>query len=168
MQGPALAPIAQKPERPARREPSKEELEEVRFAFDTLVAGSPNGRVSPKQIKVALRAMGFPVKKADVVELLRRQGEEESASVDYEVFMRVVSEMLSTRTYSEDLQRAFHLLDVHGVGKIDLPSLRKTVKSLGLEVPESELVMMISEFDKDHDGMIDLKDFMAIMAHVDE
>ncbi|GFH24770.1 hypothetical protein HaLaN_22624, partial [Haematococcus lacustris] len=49
LKGPALAPLAQKPERPARREPSKEELEEVRFAFDTLVAGSPNGRVSPKQ-----------------------------------------------------------------------------------------------------------------------
>ncbi len=33
--------------------------------------------------KVALRAMGFPVKKQDVKELLRRQGEEDSEQLDF-------------------------------------------------------------------------------------
>jgi hypothetical protein len=33
--------------------------------------------------QVALRALGFPVKKADVTELLRQQGEEETGQLDF-------------------------------------------------------------------------------------
>ncbi len=53
----------------------REEVDEINFAFGTLDS-ERTGSVTHKQLKVALRAMGFPVKKADVEELLRRHGED--------------------------------------------------------------------------------------------
>lgn len=43
------------------------------YAFERLSEGQ-QGEVTPRQLKVALRAMGFPVKKADVRSLLRDAG----------------------------------------------------------------------------------------------
>lgn len=45
----------------------------------------------PDGMQVALRAMGFPVKKAEVHELLRRHGEEENDKLDFETFKKACS-----------------------------------------------------------------------------
>jgi len=50
---------------------------------------------------VALRALGFPVKKADVLELLRHHTmveEGQSDKLDYDTFRAAVAEKLSERT----------------------------------------------------------------------
>ncbi len=107
-----------------RRELSADEIEEIRFAFDTLDY-EKQGAVQQKQLKVALRAMGFPCTKKDVVELLRRWGEEDSERLEWGSFLRAVSEKMQERSPLDDLKRAFRLFDVHGQGKIDVPTLRK-------------------------------------------
>ena len=50
--------------------------------------------------QVALRALGFPVKKAEVLELLRRQAvdEERIDKLDFETFRLAVGEKLGERT----------------------------------------------------------------------
>ena len=50
--------------------------------------------------QVALRALGFPVKKADVLDLLRKQAVDESQTdkLDFETFKAAVAEKLSERT----------------------------------------------------------------------
>jgi hypothetical protein len=52
---------------------------------------------------------GFAVKKADVRELLRRHGEEESATIGLETFQRVMTDKLSERTPQDDMRRAFQV-----------------------------------------------------------
>jgi len=134
----------------------------VRFAFDTLDY-EKTGLVTQKQIKVALRAMGFPVKKADIFELLRKHGEEENEKLGFDAFRRAVADKLVERSPQDDMRRAFQLFDVHGAGRLDLASLRKVVKSLGLDIADGELQDMIHEFDADGDGMISESEFMAVM-----
>ncbi len=58
MQLPSTTPLFLKPkeQKPVKRELTKEETEEVRFAFDTLDA-EHSGSVTQKQLKVALRAL---------------------------------------------------------------------------------------------------------------
>eukprot|EP00195_Chlamydomonas_chlamydogama_P006320 CAMPEP_0202894756 /NCGR_PEP_ID=MMETSP1392-20130828/4085_1 /ASSEMBLY_ACC=CAM_ASM_000868 /TAXON_ID=225041 /ORGANISM="Chlamydomonas chlamydogama, Strain SAG 11-48b" /LENGTH=174 /DNA_ID=CAMNT_0049579537 /DNA_START=12 /DNA_END=536 /DNA_ORIENTATION=- len=152
-----------RPERVAKRELTKEEQDEVTFAFGTLDT-EKKGFVTQKQLKVALRAMGFPVKKADIQELLRRFGEEDTQQLTYELFRTAIAEKLCERTPEDDMRRAFKLFDVLGVGKIDVMTLRKIIKSLGLEISDNEVQDMISEFDQDRDGLISEAEFMAIMT----
>ncbi len=60
-----------------------------------------------------IRAQGFPVKKADVTELLRRHGDEDQERLDYPAFLRAVSEKLSERTPQDDMRRAFQVCGSH-------------------------------------------------------
>ncbi|KAG1678512.1 hypothetical protein FOA52_014545 [Chlamydomonas sp. UWO 241] len=139
------------------------ELEALQHAFSTLDSDQ-TGFVTRRQIKVALRAMGFPAEKADVADALMRSGAPDAEAIDFGVFQRVVGERLLARTPQEEMLRAFQLFDVHGAGKIDAFTLRRVTKSLGMDISEEELSDMITEFDLDKDGMISQAEFMNVMT----
>ncbi|GLC44830.1 hypothetical protein PLESTB_001209400 [Pleodorina starrii] len=147
--------------RPRGRELTKDESEGILFAFETLDADR-SGHVSRKQLKVALRALGFDVKKADVGELLARHGEDHTERLDFQTFRKLVADLLSQRSVLDEHRRAFQLFDVMGQGAIDFVTLKRVVRSLGLDIPDEELQDMIHEFGKD--GMITEHDWLAIMS----
>ncbi len=64
--------------------------------------------------------------------------------------------------------RCAQLFDLQSSGRVDLPSLRKVVKSLGLTIADSELEEMIHEFDTDNDGALSEAEFMTVMAATDD
>ncbi len=123
---------------------------------------------SPLHVQVALRALGFPVKKADVRDLTDSLGQDPEQSISYDLFHKALSIKMTERTHEQEVHRAFQLFDLHGNGKIDLPTLRKISIQLQLPVEEDELFDMIAEFDKDGDGMISLQEFAAIMSAYDD
>lgn len=117
--------------------------------------------MTTKQLKVALRALGFEVHKADVLDLLSRHGEEDAVRLDFPAFRRLVVDMLQQRSVADDHRRAFQLFDVLGQGAIDFMTLKRVVKSLNIELPDEELQDMITEFGKD--GFITEQEWLAIM-----
>ncbi|EFJ40187.1 hypothetical protein VOLCADRAFT_78083 [Volvox carteri f. nagariensis] len=147
--------------RPRGRELTKDESEGILYAFETLDA-ERTGYVSRKQLKVALRALGFGVKKADVMELLSRHGEEHTERLDFQTFRKLVADQLSQRSVLDEHRRAFQLFDVLGQGAIDFITLKRVARSLNLDIPDEELQDMIHEFGKD--GMITEQDWLAIMS----
>lgn len=119
-------------------------------------------------MQVALRAMGFGVKKADVLELLELHGEEDNDQLDFATFRLLVTDKLQSRTFVDEYRRAFQLFDVLGTGSIDLATLKHIVKSLSLDIEEAELQDMIAQFDADKDGLINEQEFLAIMCAGDD
>jgi Ca2+-binding EF-hand superfamily protein len=107
--------------------------------------------------------MGFPIKKKEVAELLRILGQDPDGSISFDAFKQACISKLSERSPEDDMRRAFQLFDTNGTGRIDAFSLKRIIKSLGLDVSDLELSEMISEFDKDRDGMINEAEFLAIM-----
>lgn len=61
---------------------------------------------NPSLMQVALRAMGFPIKKSQVAELMAKHGEEATESLDFETFQTIVSDRLSERTPAVGIQQA--------------------------------------------------------------
>ncbi|KXZ43718.1 hypothetical protein GPECTOR_82g252 [Gonium pectorale] len=110
---------------------------------------------------VALRALGFDVKKADVAELLVQHGEEHAERLDFQTFRKLVAEMLLSRSLVDEHRRAFQLFDVMDQGAIDFVTLKRVVRSLNLDIPDEELKDMIHEFGKD--GLIREEQWLAIM-----
>lgn len=74
---------------------------------------------------MALRALGFGVRKADVLELLRKHGEEDNARLSFHTFRDLVAGKLAERTVQDEHRRAFALFDLLGTGTIDFPNLKK-------------------------------------------
>ncbi|GAB2229961.1 hypothetical protein Drorol1_Dr00014217 [Drosera rotundifolia] len=62
----------------------------------------------------------------------------------------------------EELEKVFKKFDVNGDGKICSSELGSIMRSLGEDLTESELKIMIEEVDSDGDGFIDLKEFIEL------
>ncbi|KAI8473963.1 MAG: Centrin-3 [Monoraphidium minutum] len=146
--------------RPPPRTLSEGEEGEVAYAFDRLAEGQ-GGEVTPRQLKIALRALGFPVKKADVRALLRDAGLDASAPLGFDAFREACAAKLLERAPREEVARAFQLFDLSGAGRVGPADLR-------VDITPDELQDMVAEFDADGDGYIDAAEFAAIMAALDE
>lgn len=130
-----------KRQRSHRRKLTNEESEEIRYAFDKLSGGGT--AVSARQLKLALRAMGFPVKKADVELLLRDKGFAEGAQIDQSSFYELLGSKMVERTPGEELKRAFGLFDLHGSGKITVQDLSAIARQLQCDIDPGEIQVRV-------------------------
>lgn len=56
-----------------------------------------------------------------------------------QTFRKLVADQISQRTMLDEHRRAFQLFDVLGQGAIDFATLKRAVRSLGMDIPDEEL-----------------------------
>lgn len=98
-----------------------------------------------------MRALGFEVKKQEVLKILRDNSETGNL-IEYDDFVKVMTERILDRDPLDEIKRAFALFDDDGTGKISLRNLRRVAKEIGESIDDEELQAMIEEFDLDQDG----------------
>ncbi|KAK7063568.1 EF-hand [Favolaschia claudopus] len=121
--------------RPELSDEQKQEIKEAFELFDT----DGDGAVDYHELKVAMRALGFDMKK--------RKG-----LMNFEDFAKIMSERILARDPMDEIRRAFQLFDDDNTGKISLRNLRRVAKEIGDRLEDDELQAMIEEFDLDQDG----------------
>ncbi|KAM6498848.1 hypothetical protein JOM56_006796 [Amanita muscaria] len=146
--------------RPELSEEQKQEIKEAFELFDT----DKDGCVDYHELKVAMRALGFDLKKAEVLKILRDHDKAGQGVMDFEDFAKIMSERILARDPMDEIRRAFHLFDDDNTGKISLRNLRRVAKEIGDRLEDDELQAMIDEFDLDQDGEINEDEFIAIMT----
>uniref|UniRef100_A0A8C5LXJ3 Centrin 3 n=1 Tax=Leptobrachium leishanense TaxID=445787 RepID=A0A8C5LXJ3_9ANUR len=115
-------------------------------------------------IQVAMRALGFDVKKADVLKILKDYDTETTGKITFDDFNEVVTDLIIDRDPQEEMLKAFKLFDDDDSGKISLRNLRRVARELGENMTDEELRAMIEEFDRDGDGEINQEEFISIMT----
>lgn len=149
------------------RQLTPEELEEVKYAFE-LFDQDKKGWVRPREVKIALRALGFGVKKREVNDMISEAARADDVQqVSRDVFQQVLTFKLSSRQTMDTYKRAFELLDIKNQGFIDLKTLQTVVKHLQEQIDDAELSDMIREFDMDNDERISEQEFLSIMQSYD-
>merc|ERR1719313_3039723 len=152
------------PVRRKRPELSEEQKQEIKEAFD-LFDHEKTGQVDYHELKIAMRALGFDVKKQEVLKLMRPYDREETGIVGWEGFQEILAEKYLARDPEEEILRGFSLFDEDNSGKIGLRNLRRVARELGEKLSDDELQAMIDEFDTDQDGMISKEEFVSIMKN---
>ncbi|KAF8641455.1 hypothetical protein AX16_009967 [Volvariella volvacea WC 439] len=154
-----------KPKRRAqpRRDLTDEQKHEIKEAFE-LFDTDKDGLIDYHELRVAMRALGFDVKKADVLKLLRDHDQKNENMMDFDSFAKIMTDMILQRDPMEEIRRAFQLFDDDRTGKISLKNLRRVAKEIGDRLEDEELQAMIDEFDLDHDGEINEQEFFQIMT----
>ena len=140
-----------------KRELAEEQKQEIKEAFD-LFDTDKDRAIDYHELKVAMRALGFDVKKADVLKILRDYDREGTGKISFENFNEVMTDMLLDRDPQEEL------FDDDTSGKISLRNLRRVAREFGENMTDDELRAMIDEFDRDGDGEINEEEFIAIMT----
>uniref|UniRef100_A0A8C2RKL0 EF-hand calcium-binding domain-containing protein 11 n=1 Tax=Capra hircus TaxID=9925 RepID=A0A8C2RKL0_CAPHI len=123
----------------------KKEKLEIKDAFE-LFDTDKDEAIDYHELKVAMRALGFDVKKADVLKILKDYDREATGKITFEDFNEVGIDP------HEEILKAFKLFDDDDSGKISLRNLRRVARELGENMSDEELRAMIEEFDKDGDG----------------
>jgi len=111
-----------------------------------------------------MRALGFDVKKTEVLKILRDHDKDGTGLMDFEDFNRIMTERILDRDPMDEIKKAFQLFDDDKTGRISLRNLRRVAKELGENLDDEELQAMLDEFDLDQDGEISLEEFIAIMT----
>ena len=201
--------------RPELTEDQKQELREAFDLFDADKTGSidlhelkvlvrcraprrlwcvPQALTPPSQscCPLKMRALGFDVRKQEVLKLVHEVDPHNGGSVSFEQFMEIMTDKYAERDPEEEgtrralrphataatradraaphflfsfraVRKAFRLFDDDGTGRISIKNMRRIARELGENLSEEELQAMIDEFDRDNDGEINEEEFVYIM-----
>lgn len=145
-----------------KRDLTEEEKLEIREAFD-LFDTDGSGVIDAKELKVAMRALGFEPKKEEIRKMIAEVDTDGSGTIDFEEFLGLMSSKMCERDSKEEMLKAFRLFDDDETGKISFRNLKRVAAELGESITDEELQEMIDEADMDGDGEINQDEFLRIM-----
>eukprot|EP00918_Siedleckia_nematoides_P015809 GHVU01034171.1.p1 GENE.GHVU01034171.1~~GHVU01034171.1.p1 ORF type:complete len:168 (-),score=43.40 GHVU01034171.1:971-1474(-) len=146
---PATQAVPRKPGR--KTEISEAQKYEIKEAFD-LFDSNATGRIDVKELKMAMRALGFDATKEEIRKIAGEVDKDQSGYIEYQDFLDIMGAKVCSRDPREEMLKAFRLFDDDGSGKISFKNLKRVAKDLGENISDEELKEMIEEADKKGEG----------------
>merc|ERR1711865_114897 len=140
----------------------KAEVKEAFELFDT----DGSGAIDAKELKVAMRALGFEPKKEEIKRMITDLDRDGDSTIDLEEFMALMAGKMSDKDSKDDIVKAFRLFDDDETGKVSFKNLKRVSKELGEAMGDDELQEMIDEADTDGDGEVNEEEFLKIMKKI--
>ncbi|XP_043589174.1 cell division control protein 31-like [Bombus pyrosoma] len=132
-----------------RTEILKRRLKESFCLMDT----DTDGYLDYHEMKAALKALGFAVKKSYILSIIRMYDKRGYNKICFEDFNYIVSEKLNKRKPLDEIKYVFKLFTNETANdKITVEDLQKLNKKLDCNLTNEEMELMIKEFDLDQDG----------------
>merc|ERR1712091_142566 len=141
-----------------QKELTEEQKQEIKEAFD-LFDTDGSGSIDSKELKVAMRALGFEPKKEEIQKMISDVDDDGSGTIEF----NELSQMILNRDPKDEILKAFRLFDDDETGKISFKNLKRVAKELGERMTDEELQEMIDEADRDGDGEVNEEEFLRIM-----
>lgn len=150
-----------------QQELTEQQKAEVKEAFD-LFDTEGSGVIEAKELKVALRALGFEPQKDEIKRLINQAGgsgreKDVGGTIDFKEFLDIMAMKMSEKDSEEELHKAFELFDVDNSKEITFKNLREVAIELGENISEDELREMIFEACGDRNGRVSLEQFKRIL-----
>lgn len=140
---------------------SDEQRRDIKEAFD-LFDVENTGKIDAKELKVAIRALGFEPKKEEIKKMIA-EIDRGDGKVSFDDFLELMTVKMAEKDIKEEIMKAFKLFDDDETGKISFKNLKRVAKELGENLTDEELHEMIDEADRDGDGEINQEEFLRIM-----
>merc|ERR1712005_88953 len=126
---------------------TEEQIEEIREAFNLFDADN-SGAIDVRELKAAMRALGFEVKKEELKKMISDIDNDGNGSIEFQEFLEMMTGKMGEKDTREDIEKVFKLFDDDNTGE---------------NIDEEELQDMINQADRDGDGEINIDEFYRIM-----
>jgi len=140
-------------------EEQKADIKEAFALFDT----QGTGLIDSKDLKVAMRALGFEPRKEEIKKMLKDVEPDTTGKLSVENFTVLMATKMSEKDTKEEILKAFKLFDDDETGKITFTNLKRVAAELGENLTDEELQEMIDEADREGRGEVNQDDFLRIM-----
>ncbi|XP_043833347.1 centrin-2-like [Dromiciops gliroides] len=141
------------------KEEQKKEIMEAFNLFDK----TGTGTIDVRELRVAMRALGFQTEKEEIKKLRCEVDKEGTGKINFINFLALMTKKMAERDVEEEIQKAFTLFDDDNTGKITLKNLKRVAFDLGENVSDEELQEMIDVADLDRDGGVDEEEFLRVI-----
>ena len=135
------------------------EIKEAFSVFDTEHSGS----IDARELKAAMRALGFEVKKQEIRKIMQDLDKSVSEKINYSEFLSIMTPRMGEKDTREEILKIFRLFDEDQTGKISFRGLKKVALELVEGLTDDELHEMVEEADRDGDGLINFDEFYRVM-----
>eukprot|EP00998_Keelungia_sp_KM082_P000009 NODE_10012_length_498_cov_32.913747_g9989_i0.p3 GENE.NODE_10012_length_498_cov_32.913747_g9989_i0~~NODE_10012_length_498_cov_32.913747_g9989_i0.p3 ORF type:complete len:164 (+),score=56.73 NODE_10012_length_498_cov_32.913747_g9989_i0:46-492(+) len=112
------------------------------MAFD-LFDSDGTGRIPAKEIKVALRALGFEPKKEEMKRIVQEFDKDGSGTADFNEFLDLLVRKMGEKDSRDEVLKAFKLFDAEDSGCISFDNLKAVAMDIGESMTDEELMEMI-------------------------
>merc|ERR1711962_887034 len=89
---------------------TEEQKQEIREAFD-LFDTEGTGTIDAKELKVAMRALGFEPKKEEIKKMISDIDKDGTGTIDFNDFLLMMTQKMSEKDSKEEILKAFRLFD---------------------------------------------------------
>lgn len=140
----------------------QDEIEEMKDVFDLFdVDGSH--RINARDLRTCIQALNLRRNQAvhRILTDLERRG---TQTVDFGVFLDLMTARVGERDSRDDVSKVFRLFDDDRTGAITAKNLQNVARELGEPISQEELAEMINRADSDGDGRVSMDDFYNLMT----
>ena len=116
-------------------EEQKADVKEAFSLFDTQASGV----IDTKDLKVAMRALGFEPRKEEIKKMVAEVDKDTTGRLTLESFMLLMANKMSEKDTKEEIMKAFKLFDDDDTGNITFANLKRVAKELGENLTDEEL-----------------------------
>ena len=145
-----------------KNELTEEQRAEIEEAFHLLDING-DGLITTKDIKIALRSIGFEPTKKEILHMISDADSTSDGTINLPLFIKLMTKKRDDMNPDEEIKRAFHLYAEPGSKGITAADIKRVADELGENLTEEEIHDIIEEADRDNDGMISLEEFMFVM-----
>ena len=127
--------------------------------FDT----DDSGTIDMRELKAAMRALGFEVRKEEARKMLTDINKDGTEEVTLDEFITMMAPKMGNRNSKEEIMKVFRLFDEDNTGFITFRALKRICAELGEGLTDAEIQEMIQEADVDQDNQISFNEFYRVM-----
>merc|ERR1712227_937430 len=126
---------------------SDEQLDEIREAF-SLFDSDASGMIDIRELKAAMRALGFEVKNDELKKMVTDIDNDGSGTIEFAEFLAMMTGKIGEKDTREDIEKVFKLFDDDNTNKISFRNLARVAEELGENIDDEELQDMINQADR--------------------
>ena len=117
---------------------TEEQKSDIKEAFG-LFDSQSSGFIDCKDLKVAMRALGFEPRKEEIKKMIAEVDKESSGKLSLDSFMMLMGNKMSEKDTKEEILKAFKLFDDDDTGNITFTNLKRVAAELGENLTDEEL-----------------------------
>ena len=110
-------------------------MKEAFHLFDT----NHSGMIDNREFKAAMRALGFDVKKQEVIGMFQEVDKDISGSLNFEEILKILTPRLKDKNSKEEVYKICKLFDEDNTGRISFKNLKKISQEIGEGLNDEEL-----------------------------